>query len=275
MGIQRIAKVDLDCYGVGFKVMVAPTIPVSAEENLGDPIDMRMDIIHPKPIVVVAFLAATVVRTLARHGEVIGSIHERLLEMPTQRWEEIDEELLTLREREQIGLRHRGDYRSIEKITRNRERQARVKIEQQLAAVQESQRQDREDFRTFTSPHHVMTAPIIPVFVEENLGDPIDIRIDIIHPEPIAVVAFLAATIVRTLALHEEVIGGIQERLLEMPIQRWEEIEEVLLTLRERANKAETEGITLHARVRSLELIETWLYGIVRDEREACERIER
>ncbi|GKC07472.1 hypothetical protein Tco_0999082, partial [Tanacetum coccineum] len=36
---------------------------------------------------------------------------------------------------------------AIEKITRNRERQARVKIEQQLAAVQESQRQDREDFR--------------------------------------------------------------------------------------------------------------------------------
>ncbi|GJR64254.1 putative reverse transcriptase domain-containing protein [Tanacetum coccineum] len=33
----------------------------------------------------------------------------------------------------------------IEKITRNRERQARVKIEQQLVAVQESQRQDRED----------------------------------------------------------------------------------------------------------------------------------
>ncbi|GJU07388.1 hypothetical protein Tco_1123818 [Tanacetum coccineum] len=61
------------------------------------------------------------------------------------------------------------------------------------------------------SPCHVMTAPIIPVFVEENLGDPIDIRIDIIHPEPIAVVAFPAATIVRTLARHEEVKGGIQE----------------------------------------------------------------
>ncbi|GJW22624.1 hypothetical protein Tco_0033246 [Tanacetum coccineum] len=36
---------------------------------------------------------------------------------------------------------------AIEKITRNRERRARIKIEQQLAAVQESQRQDREDFR--------------------------------------------------------------------------------------------------------------------------------
>ncbi|GJZ48428.1 putative reverse transcriptase domain-containing protein, partial [Tanacetum coccineum] len=30
-------------------VMAAPTIPVSAEENLGDPIDIRIDIIHPEP----------------------------------------------------------------------------------------------------------------------------------------------------------------------------------------------------------------------------------
>ncbi|GJX67144.1 hypothetical protein Tco_0302871 [Tanacetum coccineum] len=36
---------------------------------------------------------------------------------------------------------------AIEKITRNRERHARIKIKQQLAAVQESYRQDREDFR--------------------------------------------------------------------------------------------------------------------------------
>ncbi|GJU44886.1 hypothetical protein Tco_1202152 [Tanacetum coccineum] len=120
-----------------------------------------------------------------------------------------------------------------------------------------------------------MAAPTIPVFAEENLEDPIDIRVDIIHPEPVAAIAFPAATVVRTLARHGEVIGGIQERLLEMPTQRWEEIEEKLPTLRERANRAETEGITLHARVRSLELIETWLHGIVRDEREAHERMKR
>ncbi|GKF61939.1 hypothetical protein Tco_0181993 [Tanacetum coccineum] len=29
--------------------MAAPTIPVSDEENLGDPIDIRVDIIHLKP----------------------------------------------------------------------------------------------------------------------------------------------------------------------------------------------------------------------------------
>nr|GEX70222.1 hypothetical protein [Tanacetum cinerariifolium] len=65
-------------------VMVAPTIPVSAEENLRVPIDIRVDIIHPKPVVAVSFPVVAV---------------------------------------------------------------ARVKIEQQLAAVQESQRQDRENFR--------------------------------------------------------------------------------------------------------------------------------
>ncbi|GKF52936.1 hypothetical protein Tco_0159846, partial [Tanacetum coccineum] len=35
--------------------MAAPTIPVSAEENLSDPIDIRVDIIHPEPVAAVAF----------------------------------------------------------------------------------------------------------------------------------------------------------------------------------------------------------------------------
>nr|GEX42184.1 hypothetical protein [Tanacetum cinerariifolium] len=119
----------------------------------------------------------------------------------------------------------------------------------------------------------VMAAPTMLISADENFGDPIDIRVDIIHLEHVAAVAFPVETVVRTLARHEEVIGGIQDRLLEMPTKSWEEIEEELLTLRERANKAETEGITLHAKVRSLELIETWLHGIVRDERESRERI--
>nr|GEX71127.1 reverse transcriptase domain-containing protein [Tanacetum cinerariifolium] len=42
---------------------------------------------------------------------------------------------------------------------------------------------------------------------------------------------------------------------------------------REIASRAETEGITLRARVRLLELM-TWFHGIVRDEREARERLE-
>ncbi|GJY71230.1 hypothetical protein Tco_0474933 [Tanacetum coccineum] len=96
---------------------------------------------------------------------------------------------------------------------------------------------------TLSDPYSaVMAAPTIPVSAEENLGDPIDIRMDVIHPEPVAIVAFLAVSVLRTLDRHGEVIGGIQEQLLEMPTQRWEGIEEELLTLRERTNKAETEG---------------------------------
>ncbi|GJU23482.1 hypothetical protein Tco_1156824 [Tanacetum coccineum] len=95
-----------------------------------------------------------------------------------------------------------------------------------------------------------MAMSTIPVSAEENLRDPIKIRVDVVHLAPVTAVAFPAAT-------------------------RWEEIEEELLTLRERSNRAEIEGITLRSKVRSLELVETWLHGIVSDEREAYERIER
>ncbi|GJX50876.1 hypothetical protein Tco_0277721 [Tanacetum coccineum] len=118
--------------------MAAPTIPVFAEENLRDPIDIRMDIIHPEPVAVVAFPAAAVVRTQAQHGEAIRGIQEHLLGVPIQ------EELTALRFRVDIAEAENASLRAriktteaIEKITRNRERQARIKIEQQLAAVQE------------------------------------------------------------------------------------------------------------------------------------------
>ncbi|GKB48842.1 hypothetical protein Tco_0899595 [Tanacetum coccineum] len=85
--------------------MAASTIPVSTEENLGDPIDIREEL--------------TALRFRA-----------------------------DIAEAENASLRARiKTTEAIEKITRNHERQARVKIEQQLVAVQESQRQDREDFR--------------------------------------------------------------------------------------------------------------------------------
>nr|GEU82230.1 hypothetical protein [Tanacetum cinerariifolium] len=43
-----------------YEVMATPAILVSAKENLGDPIDIRMNIIHPEPVAVVAFPAAAV-----------------------------------------------------------------------------------------------------------------------------------------------------------------------------------------------------------------------
>ncbi|GJW68373.1 putative reverse transcriptase domain-containing protein [Tanacetum coccineum] len=95
--------------------MAASTIPVSAEENLGDPIDIGVDVIHPEHVA--AELTALRFRA-------------------------------DIAEAENASLRARiKTTEAIEKITHNCERQARVKIEQQLAAVQESQRQDQEDFR--------------------------------------------------------------------------------------------------------------------------------
>ncbi|GJX55440.1 hypothetical protein Tco_0285337 [Tanacetum coccineum] len=88
--------------------------------------------------------------------------------------------------------------------------------------------------------YKVMAASNIPVSAEENLGDPIDIRVDIIHPEPVAAVAFPAAAIVRTQAQHGEAIRGIQEHLLGVPIQ------EELTALRFRADIAEAENASLH-----------------------------
>ncbi|GJX55354.1 hypothetical protein Tco_0285251 [Tanacetum coccineum] len=78
-------------------VMATPTIPVSVEGNLGDPIDIRMDIIHPEHVAVVAFPAATVMRTLAQHGEAIRGIQEQLVGVPIQ------EELMALRFRIDIA----------------------------------------------------------------------------------------------------------------------------------------------------------------------------
>ncbi|GJV01653.1 putative reverse transcriptase domain-containing protein [Tanacetum coccineum] len=105
-------------------VIAASTIPVSTEENLRDPIDIRVDIIHPEPVAAVAFPAAAI---------------EELTALSF---------MADIAEAENASLRARiKTTEAIDKITRNCERQARVKIEQQLAAVQESQRQDREDFR--------------------------------------------------------------------------------------------------------------------------------
>nr|GEW36462.1 hypothetical protein [Tanacetum cinerariifolium] len=119
--------------------MDAPTILVFTKENLGDLIDIRVDIIYPDPIAAVSFPTAVVVRTQAQHGEAIRGIQEHLLGVPIQ------EELTALRFRvditevENASLRVRiKTTKAIEKITHNRERQVRNEMKQQLAAIQES-----------------------------------------------------------------------------------------------------------------------------------------
>ncbi|GKB36514.1 hypothetical protein Tco_0881456 [Tanacetum coccineum] len=133
------------------QVMVAPTIPVStdfAQGSFGDMINIGVDIIHLEHVAAVAFPAAAVVRTLAQHEEAIRGIHGHLLGVPIQ------EELTTLRFRVDIAEAENALLRAriktmevVEKVTRNHERLARIGIEQQMVAVQESHRQDREDFR--------------------------------------------------------------------------------------------------------------------------------
>ncbi|GJU12783.1 hypothetical protein Tco_1135179 [Tanacetum coccineum] len=104
--------------------MDAPTILVSVEENLGDLINIRVDIIHLEPVAAVAFPVAAV------------------------------EELTTLRFRVDIAEAENASLRAriktteaIEKIARSQEKRARIEMERQLASVQESQRQDQENFR--------------------------------------------------------------------------------------------------------------------------------
>nr|GEU76072.1 hypothetical protein [Tanacetum cinerariifolium] len=133
------------------QVMVAPTIPISAVSAQGsfrDMINIGVDIIYLEPVAAVVFPAAAVVRTLAQHGEAIRGIQEHLLRVPIQ------EELTALRfkvdiaEAENASLRARiKTMEAVKKVTRNHERLARIGIEQQLALVQESHRQDREDFK--------------------------------------------------------------------------------------------------------------------------------
>ncbi|GJX10482.1 hypothetical protein Tco_0200341 [Tanacetum coccineum] len=48
--------------GIGAKVMDAHTLPISAERNLRDPIEIRVDIVHPTPVDV--FPATTVMSSL-------------------------------------------------------------------------------------------------------------------------------------------------------------------------------------------------------------------
>nr|GEY59847.1 reverse transcriptase domain-containing protein [Tanacetum cinerariifolium] len=115
--------------------MDASTLPVSAEKNLRDPIEIRVDIVHPTPADV--FPAAIVVRTLAQHGEAIRGIHGHLHGVP------INEEMNALRfrmgmaEEENASLRGRiKTIEAIDTITRRQEKKARANVVMTLEAVQ-------------------------------------------------------------------------------------------------------------------------------------------
>nr|GEU88763.1 hypothetical protein [Tanacetum cinerariifolium] len=123
--IRGISDVHNPITGVlpatSFSLTSLPTTPIStdsAQRSFEDMIDIGVDIIYLEPVTAVAFPAAAVVRTLAQH-------------------------MVDITEAENASLRTRIETnKAFEKITRNHERLARIWIEHQLAAVQESHRQD-------------------------------------------------------------------------------------------------------------------------------------
>nr|GEY89720.1 putative reverse transcriptase domain-containing protein [Tanacetum cinerariifolium] len=104
---DKAPLMEEDCNNSLFQIMATPAIPVSAEENIGDPINFRMDIIHLDPIAAVAFPVAAVMTALRFRVDIA--------------------------EAENASLRARiKTTEAIEKITHKRERHIRVEIEQQL-----------------------------------------------------------------------------------------------------------------------------------------------
>ncbi|GKA74011.1 hypothetical protein Tco_0780313 [Tanacetum coccineum] len=91
----------------------------------------------------------------------------------------------------------------------------------------------------------VMDAPTVSIYVdsfEESFKDTIDIKVDVTHPKPVALAVFPAATIMMSLAQHEEAI-------------------------REKA--------TLRATIKTMGAVEMSLRNRMRDERQTRIEIER
>ncbi|GJV79795.1 hypothetical protein Tco_1515665 [Tanacetum coccineum] len=114
-----------------------------------------------------------------------------------------------------------------------------------------------------------MVVSSIPVSTEDNFGDPIEIRVDVIHHVSVASTVFPASTIVMRLAQHGEAIRGIQEHLLEVPIQ------EEVRALRDKADITEAERAILRTTIRMMGAVETILRNHMRDERQTHIDIER
>ncbi|GJX41322.1 hypothetical protein Tco_0256312 [Tanacetum coccineum] len=90
-------------------------------------------------------------------------------------------------------------------------------------------------FFFFLHSHKVMAAPTIPVSTEENLRDPIDIRMDIIHPEPVVVVAFPTVAVEELTALRFRVdIAEPYNTSLRARIKTTEAIKKIIVTVRDR-----------------------------------------
>ncbi|GJX12864.1 hypothetical protein Tco_0204622, partial [Tanacetum coccineum] len=135
-------------------VMAAPAVFDSVdsfEESFGETIKIGVDVTHPMFVTLAVFFASTVMMRLDQHREAIRGIQEHLLEVTIQ------EELMALRDRAEVAETERATLHAtvrtmgaVKTSLCNRmkdKRQTRIKIERLLASVQESHRQDQEDFK--------------------------------------------------------------------------------------------------------------------------------
>nr|GEU75513.1 reverse transcriptase domain-containing protein [Tanacetum cinerariifolium] len=123
---------------------------------------------------------------------------------------------------------------------------------------------ERNDYqKQLKSETQRLIAAHCSLIAKENLEDPIDIRVDIIHPEPVTIVAFLVAAVVRTQAQHGEAIRGILEHLQGVPI------EEEMSALRFKMGMAEAENASPRAKIKTMEAIETVTYS--QEKKAPCE----
>nr|GEW66176.1 hypothetical protein [Tanacetum cinerariifolium] len=112
------------CYRL---VMGAPAILVSANSfkgSFGDTIGIGLDVIHPVLVALVVFPAATL-RALRDRVDVAETESASLC----------------------ASIRTMGEFETVHRNHMRDERKTRIEIERQLASVQESYRQEREDFK--------------------------------------------------------------------------------------------------------------------------------
>nr|GFA19682.1 putative reverse transcriptase domain-containing protein [Tanacetum cinerariifolium] len=109
-----------------------------------------------------------------------------------------------------------------------------------------------------------MAAPTIPGSGEENLKDPIDIRVDIIHPEPIAEVAFPIAVVEELTALRFRVdIAEVENASLRARITTTEAIEKITHNCKRKIPKVQFLGHVIdsqgiHVDPAKIESIKYW-----------------
>ncbi|GJW04504.1 putative reverse transcriptase domain-containing protein [Tanacetum coccineum] len=113
------------------------------------------------------------------------------------------------------------------------------------------------DTSTLVGPYHKRCKSLVASMPAATLVrdvDDTDKAPDEVAAEPVVPPVYAESTIEERLKEHAKVILNMYEHLLEMPMMRFEELEEEQKALKDRAKIAETERTNLRERVRSLEI---------------------